>query len=123
MLPLSMQYGPLTTPSPLKAKTSLVAPPYCINYQPLIKTRFSDIGSRGQCLGIVDTPRQSQPVVGEAVEVPRQREPMSGIVVDDPRRHEPVSEIIVDDPRQHKPMAGQAIEVPRRKKRNTKIRF
>ena len=98
MLPLSMQYGPLTAPLPLKAKAAPIAPPYCINYQLLTETRLS-----------VDDARQRKPMRGQVVDAPRQRTPVLGQTVDDPRQRETMPGQTIGGLRQLQPIFGQTI--------------
>ena len=102
-----MQYGSLTAPSPLKTKTSPVAPPYCINYQSLIKTRFSDIGSRGQCLGIVRRRGQAQPILGETFGGCGQHQPMFGETFGGCGQHQPMLGETFRRCGQHQPVLGE----------------
>ena len=89
MLPLSMQYGPMTAPLPLKAKAASVTPPYCINYQQFTKTRLRIVGALGQCFGIVRGLRQRQPMPGQTIRDLRQPQPIFGQTIRGLRQCQP----------------------------------
>lgn len=111
MLPLSMQYGPMTTPLPLKAKAASVTPPppYCINYQQFTKTRLRIVGALGQCFGIVRGLRQRQPMPGQTIRDLRQPQPIFGQTIRGLRQCQPTLGQTIRGVGQHQPTLGQTI--------------
>ena len=97
---LSMQYGPLTTPLPPKAKASPVTPTYCINYQLLTKPVYS----LGECHDIVRGLRQLQPTFGQTIRGLRQRQPMFGQVIRGLRQRQPIPDETFRGLRQPQPI-------------------